>query len=110
MSAAVILAVGTAHVTFEYLSIIIWTCSLPFIVLDGGPKISTATNSKRIVAESVLGGAYTHACCRFWHNCGSFSQICTHCYPYLASNNTFAWCHRNVADQGDREKEEDLTR
>lgn len=48
----VILAVGTSLVSFDYLSVIITACWLPFIFLDSGSKISIATNSNGSVARN----------------------------------------------------------
>lgn len=48
---AVIMAVGTAFVSLEYLSVMIITCWLLFNVLDSGPKIFIAAISNGSIPE-----------------------------------------------------------
>lgn len=43
-------AMETARMSFGYESVIMTTCCFPYIVLESGPKTSTATNSNRSVA------------------------------------------------------------
>lgn len=74
----VVLTVGTARVSFEYLSVIITKTWWPFVVLSSDPRINISTIGNCLYNGNFTGKTSGGVRFRIWHNSQSLTV------PYLS--------------------------